>query len=57
MTVSQKHTINGRVNKDLPLLGANIKFYFALPPSINDSFNTKNPLDINQYAILIQYPE
>jgi hypothetical protein len=57
MTVSQKHTINGRVKKDLPLLGANIKFYFALPPSIYDSFTKQNPPDIDQYAILIPYPE
>jgi hypothetical protein len=56
-TVSQQHIINGRVKKDLPLLGANIKFYFALPPSIYDSFTKQNPLDIDQYAILIPYPE
>ncbi len=57
MTVSQNHNINRRVRNDLPLLGANIKFYFALPPSIYDSFTKQTPLDIDQYAIRIPYPE
>jgi hypothetical protein len=57
MTVSKKHDINERTRGDLAKLGAKSKFYFALPPSIYSSFTKQKPQDIDQYAILILYPE
>eukprot|EP00804_Cyclotella_cryptica_P009190 CCRYP_003240-RB/>CCRYP_003240-RB protein AED:0.12 eAED:0.27 QI:82/0/0/1/0/0/2/0/567 len=57
MTVSKKHDINERTRGDLAKLGAKSKFYFALPPFIYSSFTKQKPQDIDQYAILIQYPE
>ena len=57
MTVSENHNINEQAIRDLAELGANSKFYFALPLSVYESFTKQEPLDIDQYAILIPYPD
>ena len=55
MTVSKKHEININSVDDLSILGN--KLYWALPPTNYNSFTKKNPQNIEQYAILIPYPE
>jgi len=58
ITVSKKHDINNGAIKDLALLGngAN-KFYWLLPPLYYHSFTKKSPQEIDQYAVLIHYPQ
>jgi hypothetical protein len=55
MTVSKRHDINIKSVKDISVLGN--KLFWALPPSNYDSFTKKSPQNIEQYAILIPYPE
>ena len=57
MTVGTRHKINHQARGDLVTLGIESKFYFALPPFIYSSFTKQKPQDIDQYAILILYPE
>ncbi|KAL8007256.1 hypothetical protein Plhal703r1_c04g0022711 [Plasmopara halstedii] len=58
MTVGKEHDIKGGAATDLAKLGANgNRLYFLLPPLYYESFRKKIPYTIEQYAILIPYPE
>jgi hypothetical protein len=57
MTVGKKHDINCGARNDLALLGGANRLYWLLPPLYYHSFTKKSPQDIEQYAILIPYPE
>ena len=59
ITVGKKHSITGKeAKRDLALLGDGAdKLYWLLPPSHYHSFTKKTPKDIDQYAVLILYPE
>ncbi|KAL7999158.1 putative P-loop containing nucleoside triphosphate hydrolase [Plasmopara halstedii] len=58
MTVGKKHDIKGGAATDLAKLGENgNRLYFLLPPQYYHSFTKKTPQTIEQYAILIPYPE
>ena len=58
MTVGKKHDIKSGARDDLAKLGneAN-RLYWLLPPLYYHSFTKKTPQDIEQYAVLIPYPE
>jgi len=58
VTVGKNHDIKSGAKNDLALLGngAN-KFYWLLPPLHYHSFTKKTPQDIDQYAMLIPYPD
>jgi hypothetical protein len=57
MTVGKKHDINARAKCDLAMLGQGAnKLYWLLPPLYYHSFTNKSQ-DIQQYAVLIPYPE
>jgi hypothetical protein len=57
MTVGKKHDIKDGVNQDLANLGEANKLYWLLPPLYYNDFSKKAPFDIEQYAVLIPYPE
>jgi hypothetical protein len=57
MTVGKKHDIKSGARNDLAKLGEFNKLYWLLPPLYYDSFTKKPPQDIDQYAVLIPYPE
>lgn len=58
MTVGKTHSIRGGAKEDLAMLGPHgSKLYFLLPPFYFKTFTKKAPLKIEQYAILIPYPE
>ncbi|KAG3132029.1 hypothetical protein PI126_g19820 [Phytophthora idaei] len=58
MTVGKKHAITGGAADDLAKLGPNgNRLYFLVPPSYYNSFTKKAPTTIEQFAILIPYPE
>jgi hypothetical protein len=57
MTVGKWHDIKGGAKADLAKLQGGNKLYWLLPPLYYQSFTKKTPLDIDQYALLIPYPE
>jgi hypothetical protein len=61
MTVGKKHEIKGNAKNDLEILGQQVKgankLYWLLPPLYYSTFTKKSPKDIDQYAVLIEYPE
>ena len=59
MTVGLKHRgLRSDLLNVLKMLGRNgKKLYWLLPPSIYNSFTKKSPKNIDQYAVLIPYPE
>ena len=58
ITISQKHDIKVRNENDFDLLGsAANKLYWLLPPLHYYSFTKKKPHSIDQYAVLIPYPQ
>jgi hypothetical protein len=58
MTVGKTHGIKGGARNDLAMLGhESNKLYWLLPPLYYHSFTKKSPQDIEQYAVLIPYPE
>ena len=58
MTVGKKHDIKVGAGDDLALLGQGAnKLYWLLPPLYYHSFTRKSPQYIEQYAVLIPYPE
>jgi hypothetical protein len=58
MTVGKAHGIKGGARDDLAMLGQGAnKLYWLLPPLYYHSFTKKKPQDIDQYAVLIPYPE
>jgi hypothetical protein len=56
---AKNRSINGPAAKsDLALLGAGAnKLYWLLPPLYYHSFTKHAPHDIEQYAVLIPYPD
>jgi hypothetical protein len=58
ITVGVKHGINKGAIDDLAKLGHNAnKLYWLLPPSNYHSFTKQSPQEIDQYAVLIPYPQ
>jgi hypothetical protein len=59
ITVGKTHQIKGEeAKRDLALLGNGAdKLYWLLPPSNYRSFTKKAPQEIDQYAVLIPFPE
>jgi len=58
MTVGKTHDIKGGASDDLAKLQKDgNKLYWLLPPLYYDTFTKKTPQDIDQYAMLIPYPE
>jgi len=58
MTVGKKHDIKDGARDDLAMLGQGAnKLYWLLPPLYYHSFTKKSLQDIEQYAVLIPYPE
>ena len=58
MTVGKKHEIKGGARDDLAMLGQGAnKLYWLIPRLYYQSFTKKSPQDIEQYAVLIPYPE
>lgn len=58
MTVGKKHDIKVGARDDLAMLGKGAnKLYWLLPPLYYHSFTKKSSQDIEQYAVLIPYPE
>lgn len=57
MTVGKKHEIRGGVKGDLAKLGKANSLYWVLPPLYYQTFTKKSPQEIEQYAMLIPYPE
>ncbi|KAJ0391180.1 hypothetical protein ATCC90586_010906 [Pythium insidiosum] len=54
----QKHEIKAGAADDLARLGAKgNRLYFLLPPLYFQSFTKKTPQTIQQFALLIPYPE
>ncbi len=57
ITVGKKHDIKGGAKDDLAMLGqGSNKLYWLLPPLYYHSFTNPNQ-DIEQYAVLIPFPE
>jgi hypothetical protein len=57
MTVGKKHDIRGCDSHELENLGQGAnKLYWLLPPLYYYSFTKKTPQNIDQYAVLIEYP-
>ena len=54
MTVGKKHSIKKAAIEDLNILEK--KLYWLLPPLYYEDFTKKQPYDIDQYAVLIEYP-
>jgi hypothetical protein len=57
MTVGKKHDIKSGITNDLAMLGEANRLYWLLPPLYYHSFTKKTPQNIDQYAVLIPYPE
>ncbi|KAL7479505.1 hypothetical protein ACHAW6_005231 [Cyclotella cf. meneghiniana] len=57
IAVGMKHDIKGGARDDLAKLGGGSRFYWVLPPSNYSSFTKQPPRNIDQYAILLPYPE
>jgi hypothetical protein len=58
VTVGKTHDIHIRAKEYLAKLGSNgNKLYWVLPPLHYHSFTKKNPKEIDQYALLIPYPD
>ncbi|KAF1322370.1 hypothetical protein FI667_g11337, partial [Globisporangium splendens] len=58
MTVGKKHEIKGGASDDLRKLGSQgNRLFFLLPPRYYKSFTKKTPQTIEQYGILIPYPD
>ena len=58
MIVGKKHNIKDIARDYLAMLGQGAtKLYWLLPPLYYHSFTKKSPQDIDQYAVLITYPE
>ena len=59
ITVGKEHAIRGEeAKRDIALLGDGAdKLYWLLPPLYYHSFTKTTPQDIDQYAVLIPYPE
>jgi hypothetical protein len=58
VTVGMNHGIKGVAKTDLDILGSESnKFYWLLPPLYYHTFTKKTPQDIDQYAVLMKYPE
>jgi hypothetical protein len=58
MTVGKTHAIKGGAADDLVKLGLNgNRLFFLLPPLYYKSFTKKTPQTIEQFAILVPYPE
>jgi hypothetical protein len=57
MSVGKNHDINRRAEVDLAKLGEAKKLYWVLPPEHYHSFTKKTPQSIEQYAVMIPYPE
>ncbi|KAG2769611.1 hypothetical protein Pcac1_g19080 [Phytophthora cactorum] len=58
MTVEKTHDIKGGAADDLAKLGPNgNRLFFLLPPLYYKTFTKKTPQTIEQFAILVPYPE
>ena len=59
ITVGKTHYISGEeAKRDLALLGDGAdKLFWLLPRLYYHSFTKKTPQDIDQYAVLIHYPD
>ncbi|KAG4039357.1 hypothetical protein PC123_g25092 [Phytophthora cactorum] len=58
ITVGKKHDIKGGAADDLAKLGPNgNRLFFLLPPLYYKTFTKKTPQTIEQFAILVPYPE
>ncbi|KAG2778972.1 hypothetical protein Pcac1_g11091 [Phytophthora cactorum] len=58
MTVGKTHGIKGGAADDLAKLGPNgNRLFFLLPPLYYKTFTKKTPQTIEQFAILVPYPE
>lgn len=58
MTVGKTHDIKDVAEDDLAKLGRNgNRLFFLLPPLRYNSFTKKTPQTIEQFAILVPYPE
>jgi hypothetical protein len=57
MTVGKKHDIKGGARGNLAMLGGANRLYWLLPPLYYHTFTKKMPHEIDQYAVLIPYPE
>ena len=57
ITVGKNHGINYRAEGDLARLGEANRLYWMLPPEHYYSFTKKSPKSIEQYAVMIPYPE
>ncbi|KAG2787307.1 hypothetical protein Pcac1_g3458 [Phytophthora cactorum] len=58
MTVGKTHEIKGGAADDLAKLGPNgNRLFFLLPPLYYKTFTKKTPQTIEQFAILVPYPE
>ncbi|KAG3088026.1 hypothetical protein PI125_g18484 [Phytophthora idaei] len=58
MTVGKTHDIKGGAADDLAKLGPNgNRLFFLLPPLYYKTFTKKTPQTIEQFAILVPYPE
>ena len=58
ITVGKNHEIKSAAKDDLEKLGENgNKLYWILPPLYYRTFTKKSPQEIDQYAMLIPYPQ
>jgi hypothetical protein len=57
ITVGKNHGINNRTEGDLARLGEANRLYWVLLPEQYHSFTKKSPKSIEQYAVMIPYPE
>ena len=57
ITVGKNHDIKGSAKDDLAKLGEANRLYWVLPPEHYHSFTIKPPESIEQYAVMIPFPE
>ncbi|KAK1941514.1 hypothetical protein P3T76_007380 [Phytophthora citrophthora] len=58
VTAGKKHDIKGEAVNELMKLGiSDNRLFFLLPPLYYNDFKKKKPQSIQQFAILIPYPE